>query len=765
MGLISFFEKLNKFSLFLAVFLTPLLFFPYSQDILNFPKQYFFLILVFLSLIGWLGKAAAERKIAIKGEKVFYLALFLILVSFFASLLISPSYQLSFWGNFSDISDSFLTIFIFLIFTFLLINSFKEKSEFLSLAFLLSLSGALAGLFNLFQIYKIFLLPFGFSKNISFNTIGTPSSMVIFQAMLFPLALILFWRSRGVFKIISGIIFLIVFANILLINFKIGWFILIFETFLLFIFLWGRMEIKMTLFVFLMFLIVLAIFFYFFPVRSKIFPEFLPEISLKLPSEVQILKGVLGENWKKMIFGSGPGTFVFDYSLYRPTLLNQSVFWGTRFSKGNASFFDWFVTKGLFGGVSLIFLFILIVFFAFKYLAKKEKEELFDIKVVLISSCFASLMAIFVYPFNFSLFFLFWFFLAGFYFLISSKFNQWDLSLPLYNLLINFLFVLSFVFGFALIFLGSQRALAEFKYIKGLEYVQNNNFDQAITSLKKAIELNGKNDVYWRDLSQTHLTKAILFSQNTSLSPDEKRVLVAKSIVEGGEAINKAIEIAPFNVANWNVRGYFYRNLIGIEKAEGLALSSYQKAIELEPSSPYAYSEKARVYILVAQNIPTDNELKKESLNQAMENLNKAISLKPDYGPAYYLLAVVFDQLGKEEEAILKLEETKTIAPNDWGVAFQLGLLYWRKEEIEKAQTEFERAVNLRPDYANARYMLGLVYDKKGEKEKAIKEFEEVEKLDPENSQVKKILENLKTGFSALEGISPFQENPPEIKK
>ena len=65
--------------------------------------------------------------------------------------------------------------------------------------------------------------------------------------------------------------------------------------------------------------------------------------------------------------------------------------------------------------------------------------------------------------------------------------------------------------------------------------------------------------------------------------------------------------------------------------------------------------------------------------------------------------------------------------------------------------------------------MLGLVYDKKGEKEKAIKQFEKVLELNPKNQEVEQILENLKKGLSALEGIIPSQppigSTPPEIQK
>jgi len=160
---------------------------------------------------------------------------------------------------------------------------------------------------------------------------------------------------------------------------------------------------------------------------------------------------------------------------------------------------------------------------------------------------------------------------------------------------------------------------------------------------------------------------------------------------------------------------------------------------------------------------------REEALLLAIKNLEKAIELKGDYAPAHYLIAVAYDQQGREEEAISRLEEIKNIFPQDIGISFQLGMLYWRKEKLDRAQGEFERIIKLNPDYSNGRYMLGLVYDKKGEKEAAIEQFEKVAKLNPENQEVAKILENLKGGLPALQGIIPSQppigEVPPEIQQ
>jgi tetratricopeptide (TPR) repeat protein len=114
---------------------------------------------------------------------------------------------------------------------------------------------------------------------------------------------------------------------------------------------------------------------------------------------------------------------------------------------------------------------------------------------------------------------------------------------------------------------------------------------------------------------------------------------------------------------------------------------------------------------------------------------------------------------GKTKDAISKLEDTKTIAPFDTGLAFQLGVIYYSDNQLDKARAEFERAVALDQNYSNARYFLGLVYDKQGEKQKAIEQLQRVAELNPDNEQMKKIIENLKAGKAALEGV--VQEQPP----
>ncbi|TSD04661.1 MAG: hypothetical protein Greene071436_93 [Parcubacteria group bacterium Greene0714_36] len=101
------------------------------------------------------------------------------------------------------------------------------------------------------------------------------------------------------------------------------------------------------------------------------------------------------------------------------------------------------------------------------------------------------------------------------------------------------------------------------------------------------------------------------------------------------------------------------------------------------------------------------------------------------------------------------MENAKAAAPSDIGVAFQLGLLYYQKQNFDRAQLEFERAVTINENYANARYFLGLIYDKKKDKARALGEFERIAATNPDNQEVLRVIANLKEGKGALDGIVP----------
>lgn len=745
-------EKLPKISLYLLVFLLPLWFLPFTQNVLVFQKQFLLIILVFLGIIAFLGKAVAQGEINFRTSWL-YLPLGLLLLAVGASTIFSLSKYSSFWGWPLDVADSFITIFAFVFLYFLIVNTIRDSKQLFSLGFWLLISGALASIFALLQAYGKFILPFNFAKDVGFNTVGSVNSLAVFAAVLLPLALVLAFVSKVLLRAFFWLLVLILLTVVALINFSSAWIVLASGLLVLLAFgVWNLRKRREFGWVSLpMALLVIALFFLFFQFSVPGSPPAQLEVFPSRSAELDIIKGVFQEK-TNIFFGSGPGTFSFNYTKFHSPLLNQTAFWGTRFGSGNSEILDYLSTKGILGIMAILGLIFLTLVLGIKKLGKQGEDSFtWMINLGFFASLISLVVAFFIYPANFILWFLFWILASGVGVVVSKDQKKISLAPPsILALASSFVFLIVLIFGLGLLFVGSQKYAAEVRYLQGTKLAQAGKIDEAINKILSAANLNPLVDLYWRDLSQLYLAK----TDETSL---------AKAVA----AARNAVEAAPNNVANWNIQGFVYRNLIGVPGAETLAIASYEKAIELEPVSPFSRTELARVYILNSANLK--DEQKPESLNIALEKLDKAIQLKPDYAPAHYLTAIVYDQQGRTDEAILKLEETKLVAPNDIGLAFQLGVIYWQRGEVNKAQGEFERAKNLDSNYANARYMLGLAYDKKGQKEKAIAEFTKVLELNPDNQEVSKILANLASGKKALEGIvpsqPPLQEIPQEIQK
>ena len=85
---------------------------------------------------------------------------------------------------------------------------------------------------------------------------------------------------------------------------------------------------------------------------------------------------------------------------------------------------------------------------------------------------------------------------------------------------------------------------------------------------------------------------------------------------------------------------------------------------------------------------------------------------------------------------------------NQPGLAFELGLLYYRVGQKDKAFNELQRAVLLSPDFANARWYLALIHEERQDFASAIEQLEKVLSVEAnkDNAEVLAKLKQLKNG-------------------
>lgn len=770
---INILRRLGKAAIYLLVFLLPLFFLPWTSNTLDFSKQALLLSLVFVSLICWLISNLISNRFEINTNFLNIPVAVLFLTSAL-SVVFSVFRYGSFWGWPLSVSQSLLSLIGFIVFYFLVTNLFK-KNEIVFLFLTLFLSGFIASLFGILQLFGKFVLPFDFAKTTSFNTIGTVNSLAVYNSLLLILLLPLSFFVKRFFKIILGIFIVVLLASLFIINFKTAW--LVFLAGIIVLFAFGVVNVrkfgKSSYLTLMIFFLIIALLFSFFRFSLPGAPAAPLEASPSQKAEWMVLKQL---PLKSLFLGSGLGTFIYDWSKYKPLDLNQTVFWSARFNKGASEILDRTITSGILGVLVLLFLIFVFfrkaILFLIKNFLKKMNGKIPDgiswFLVLGIVAAFTALVcSLFLYPANFSIWLIFWLLIGATALMETDKKKIFIVDdSPAKALAFSFASVLILVLeiGFSIVY--CQKYVAEVRYSQGLVAFQAGNNVLATNYISKAINSNPQMDVYWRDLSQIHLIRLREVLNDPDLTPEIKSSQSQALVASAVNSATQATMLNPVDVAGWNVRGFIYRNLIGIlGGADDWAIKSYETAAELEPVNPYIFTEIGRIYIVKA-NLAIQQEnspAKEENLKLAQAFFEKAVSLKADYAPANYQIAAIYIEAGKTKEAISSLQLAQQAAPLDIGLAFQLGVIYYDEKQFDNARVQFERAVALDPGYSNARYFLGLIYDRQGNKNEAILQFKTIEELNPENQEVKKILSNLRGGKTALEGIVPSE--PPVEEK
>ncbi|MEK7636709.1 MAG: hypothetical protein AAB362_03410 [Patescibacteria group bacterium] len=539
------------------------------------------------------------------------------------------------------------------------------------------------------------------------------------------------------------------------------------------------------------------------------------EISSSAQDTVAIARKVWdgGGVWG-LFFGTGPGTFQYNYGLYHNPLTNLTNFWEVRFVQGYSYITTAFSTTGVAGVLSLMAIIAIFFWTVFRGgIQKKIEHPLFG---GIFGGVVFLFFGLFFYPSNMTLN-LALFFSLGFITVIIGRAtgneersvageigensngtlgrpseseealrsggpNAWrwfgERNLQWKNPWALFGFSIAIVFFLALALGGIygevQRYRAALKVNDAVVNLRGGgSIETTIQLLSDAVSIDYLNDRYFRFLAQGRLLKVQglineSFKQNPSATVQAD---FQKEVENTVIAFQRSIQLNPIESFNYRTAGALYDNLISlfISGADQAAFAHYAKAIEFDPLNPLISVELARSYITAADvrqavlnrpGIARDRarELtseREQALQRASEALGVSISLKRDFASAHFLLSQVALRQGKQGEAIKNLEEAAKSAPRDIGIIFQLGVMYYQNRQYGNAEEAFGYAVSLNSDYSNAKYFLGLLLDRRGEKEGAIKQFEEIAKLNLDNQEVKQILENLRAGRGALSNISP----------
>jgi tetratricopeptide (TPR) repeat protein len=160
-----------------------------------------------------------------------------------------------------------------------------------------------------------------------------------------------------------------------------------------------------------------------------------------------------------------------------------------------------------------------------------------------------------------------------------------------------------------------------------------------------------------------------------------------KRYSEAAEAYAKIIKIlGEPKREHWSL--YYFRGM-SYERAKQwtLAEKDFQLALKLSPDNPQVLNYLG--YSWVDQGV---------NLDQALEMIRKAVSLRPKDGYIIDSLGWAYYRLGRFEEAAAELEKAIVLSPSDPTINDHLGDAYWKTDRKLEARFQWLRAVENKPE-------------------------------------------------------------------
>ena len=764
---------ISRWMFLILAFLLPIWVLPTTVLPLDINKAYLAYTLITIAGLCWLA-SYLQRGVIKVPKSLVLLFLGVIIIIWLAASLFSQNSKLSFIGAGYEL-DTFAAITFLGVAAFLLAMLFQERKYILQFIAFLFAGATLSFIFQLFHSgFGITLLPWKIFPTKTSNLIGAWNEVAIFFGFIGLLALILFetLNFKPLKKPLLGLVIVALLA-MAMVNFSTAWTVL--GIFVIVFLVYGfsvlrTLQVKkdktdLTYNHRVMWLPLIVLFIVLFFIFGRLLVGDLitslglatVEVRPSWNSTIDVVKQTLSQGVSSLLLGSGPNTFLYDWLRFKPASINATMFWNTRFSVGVGLLPSLTATAGILGGIAWLGFLIFLLMHGFKALMYSGDDRTRGLLLALaLGAVYLWTFAIFYAPsfLLFSLAFMFTGLLIGLL-VKAGKLETIEFNFfknPSIGFVSTLIIVLLMIGGVSGLYLLSQKYIAAYAFAKGLQYFNvAGNIDKAEASFIRATRLDPQ-DRYYRALTETNLIRLQQLLAQTDLSTQAFTGRFQNIL---GATINNAQFATSLNrldPLNWMNLGKVYEAIVpfGVNGADNLALSAYNQALQVSPFDPRPLLASARVAIQI------------NDVNKAKEYLQQAIDVKNDYTAAHFLLAQLEAQQGNLREAIRRTEQTAFLAPNDIGVLFQLGLLYYQDNQLDKGRIALERAVQLNPNYSNARYFLGLIYDQQGRKSDAIAQFEKIEALNPDNAEVKKILRNLREGRRALAEISPPQPAPEE---
>lgn len=633
--------------------------------------------------------------------------LLLLLAVGVVSTILSPSPYVALLGNQLRIHGSLISLIVYVLFYFILINSLKNLKEIRWILYISLLAAQILSVVSLLSYAGVKILPSPWTHGINFTPTGLSFSTTAILAMLIPFVVMqILIPSKLPVRIIHSAFLCLMGVTIALTGSWATWIAGAAGVILTFLVygvsdLRNLSQIRPIRLIGLVGLIVPSVI-----VAAVLILSFVPpmsgvknplyDISKNFPREIQL---PFIPSWKVSIstfrdhpfWGSGPSTYLFNFTNYKPIEFNQTKFWNLRF---DAPFNEYFKVLGELGGIGLLALISLTALFAqgayrvlitskaFHLEGEEMRLHLRGEKVALAISGLIFFVMLALHSSTLPVWIFGLIVIASFMTTSVSESTQssWRNILSFksseetvrIDALPSILLTLSTAAVLFAFFFGGKIVLADYHHRLALNAVSTNNGILAYNELIAAEKLNPRADLYRTDLAQVNfaLANAIALAKGPteaspggSLNDQDKQniqVLLQQSVNEG----RTAVTLSPRSAVNWEILGLLYRQISGVaQNALVFSLDSYGRAIFQDPLNPLLRLNVGGTYYAI------------KNYDLAIRFFTDTVNLKPDFANGYYNLSVALRDKGDLNNAlvaaqkVLDLVEPKQDSNPDFKVA------------------------------------------------------------------------------------------------
>ncbi|HSX09208.1 MAG TPA: O-antigen ligase family protein [Candidatus Saccharimonadales bacterium] len=656
------------FLLFVVAGLTPLVFFNQMTEFYEMPKMVFLIVTTVLLIGLWLFSWIVKGRIVLTRTPLDWPLIVLLVIVLISTYLSSSRYE-AIYGNFPRIHGSAVSWVVYILLYFVTVSHLKDLNKIKMFLNVLYGSAVVVAALTLLSFFHIFL-PFDFAKAVNFTPTGSTFSTISFLMLLLPLPILSIITPNKFMPLPLAVVLTILFGATIALIGSVPSLVVLLIAFALCFFLSKPHQVRRTLPLFLVTVVVigLTLVLAYVPFAGNS----LQQLEANFPKEIQL---PFVESWKVSVsafrdsafFGTGPSSYLFNFTTYKPAEFNVLPFWNFSFDTAYNEYLQVLGTLGIFGFLAIVYFAIVVIVNSWRNLAVDTQDARLDnTHVLLPAMAMSGLLSLVLFAIHASTLVsvVVTFFILAVLMMAQKSIRErvTELSLGIkastvdnrqFDLFPVILFVIYVIAGVAVLYNTVVMTTADYYHRQAL-VTANTNGALTYKYLQQAESLNPQVDLYRVDMSQTNFALANAIAAQAKPGKDGTLNLSAqnKQAIQTllSQSINEArvaVVLSPRSARNWEVLAAIYRNISGVaQNSLAFSLSAYGQAIQLDPLNPTLRLDVGGIYYVT------------KNYDQAIRFFTDAANLKPDYANAYYNLSIAYRDKGDLPDALAVANQT-----------------------------------------------------------------------------------------------------------